>query len=95
MLDAAAIIHRHVHERQSVVEFLPEHSGAIGGRQPGSMPPEQRDSDLGLEGSHSLAYGGRCDAQFSGGSRKIAVPDTGRQDTQGFQGRQGFRHAFI
>jgi hypothetical protein len=84
-----------VHERQSVVEFLPERSGAIGGRQPRSMPPEQRDSDLGLEGSHSLAYGGRCDAQFSGGSREIAVPDTGSQDTQGFQGRQGFRHAFI
>ena len=95
MLDAAAIIHRYVHECQSVIEFLPECSRAIGGRQPGSMPPEQCDSDLGLEGSHSLAYGGRCDAQFRGGSRKIAVPDTGSQDTQGFQGRQGFRHAFI
>ena len=59
------------------------------------MPPEQRDSDLGLEGPHSEAYGGRGDAQFSGGPRKIAVPDTGSQDTQGLQGRQGFTHTFI
>jgi hypothetical protein len=95
MLDAAAVIHRCVHEPQRVIEFLPECSRSIGGRQPGSMPPEQRDSDLDLEGPHSLAYGGWRDAQFSGGPRKIAVPDTGSQDTQGFQWRQVFTHAFI
>jgi hypothetical protein len=95
MLYAAAVIHRYAHETQRVIEFLPERSGSIGGRQPGSMSPEQRDSDLGLEGPHPKAYGGRCDAQFSGGPRKIAVPDTGSQDTQGFQGRQGLTHAFI
>jgi hypothetical protein len=48
MLDAAAIVHRCMYERQSVLEFLPERSGSIGRRQPGAMPPEQRDSDLGL-----------------------------------------------
>ena len=95
MLDAAAIVYRCMDERQGVLEFLPERSGSIGRRQPRAVPPEQRDSDLALEGPHSLAYGGRCDAQFRGGSRKIAVPDTGRQDTQGFQGRHGFRHVFI
>jgi hypothetical protein len=95
MLDAAAVIHRYVHERQRVIEFLPERPGSISGRQPGSMSLEQRDSDLGLQGPHSQAYGGRCDAQFSGGPRKIAVPDTGSQDTQGFQRRQRFTHPLI
>jgi hypothetical protein len=95
MLDAAAIVHRCMYERQSVLEFLAERSGSIGRGQPGAMPPEQRDSDLGLEGPHSLAYGGWCDAQFSSGMREVAVPDTGGEDTQGFQGRQVFSHASI
>ena len=50
MLDAAAVIHRYMYELQRVIEFLPERSGSIGGRQPGSMSPEQRDSDLGPRG---------------------------------------------
>jgi hypothetical protein len=85
MLDAAAVIHRYAYERQRVIEFLPERSGSIRSRQPGSMPPEQHDSDLGLEGPHSLAYGSWRDPQFSGGPREVAMPDTGSQDTQRFQ----------
>jgi hypothetical protein len=64
-----------------VIEFLSEHSGSISGRQAGAMPPEQRDSDLGLEGPHPLAYGSRRDAQLSSGPREIAMPDTGSQNT--------------
>jgi len=82
MPDAAAVIHGHVHQRQRVIESLSERSGSIGNRQPGSTSSEQRNSDLGLEGPHSLADSTWCDAQFSGGQREIAMPDTGSQDTQ-------------
>ena len=95
MLDAAAIVYRCMDERQGVLEFLPKRSGSIGRRQPRAVPPEQRDPDLALEGPHSLAYGSWCDAQFSGGTREVAVPDTGGEDTQGFQRRQVFSHASI
>jgi hypothetical protein len=40
MLDAAAIVHRCMYERQGVLEFLPERSGSIGRRQPRAVPPE-------------------------------------------------------
>jgi hypothetical protein len=92
MLDTAAFIDRCAHERERMIEPSSEHTGSIGGGQFGAVPPEQLDSDLSLEGTHLLAYGGRRDPKLTGGPRKIAMTDTGRQDAQRFQTGQGFAH---
>jgi hypothetical protein len=95
MLEPAAVIDRHPHQRQCVLESLPERPGSISGRQPGTVSPEELDTELGLERPHALADRGRSDAEFRGRQKKIAVPDTGREYAQRFQGRQGITHAFI
>jgi hypothetical protein len=93
VLTAAAVVHCCTHKRQCMLESLPERFSAIGRSQSRPVPPEELHSELRFQRPHSLTYGSRRDAELRSGPRKIAVPDTGSEDTQRIQGWQSVAHA--
>jgi hypothetical protein len=86
MLDPAAVVDRHAHQRECMLESLTERPGAICGCQPWTVSPEELNAELGLKRPHALAHRSRSDAKFGGRFGKIAVPDTCSEYAQRFQG---------
>ncbi len=82
MFDTHAVIDGVVHERQRMLESLPERSGTIGGQQFRTVPFEELDAELRLESPHALADGRGGDSKLQGRSGKVSMPGARRQHAQ-------------